>query len=41
MEAYITLEKAEEKQKEFTSNINEIIVGSKKPENKKSTIKEY
>ena len=36
---YITLQKAEEQQKELKSNINEIIVGSKKSEDQNSTIK--
>ena len=37
-EGYITLEKAEEKQKELKSNIREIIVGSNKLEDQRTTI---
>ena len=36
---YITPEEAEEQQKEFKPNINEIIVGSKKLEDQISVIK--
>ena len=36
---YITAEEAEEQQKEFKPNINEIIVGSKKLEDQISAIK--
>ena len=38
-EGSITLEKAEEKQNEFKSDINEIIRGSKKSEEQNNTIK--
>ena len=38
-EGYITLEKAEEKQKEFKSYINEIVKGSKKSQDQKNVIK--
>ena len=38
-EGYITLEKAEEKQKEFTSDLNEILKGRYQSENEKSVIK--
>ena len=36
---YITIEKAEEKQKEFKSDLNEILKGKYKSENQKSVIK--
>ena len=38
-DGYITLQKAGEQQKEYKSNINEIMVGSKKSEDQRSTIK--
>ena len=37
-EGYTTLEKAEEEQKQFKSEINEIAIGSKKSEDQKRTI---
>ena len=37
----ITLEKAEKEQKEFKSEINKIVVGSKKSEDQKILIKKY
>ena len=37
-EAHITLEKAEEYQKESKTKINEIVIGSKKLEDQRSTI---
>ena len=37
-EGYITPEKAEEEQKEFKSEINEIVIGSKKSEDQISAI---
>ena len=39
MECYITLEKAEVKQKQFKTKINEIVKGSKKSEEQKYAIK--
>ena len=38
-QGYITLEKPEEKQKEFKSEINKIVIGSKKSEDQKNAIK--
>ena len=38
-EGYITLEKAEEKQKEFKSKINKMVKGSKNSENQKNAKK--
>ena len=40
-QGYITLEKADQKQKEFKSYINEIIIGSKKNRKVKKYNKKY